>query len=198
MNVADLHDADLLPIRWRVGGVLLVDMQVGHARLLEALSLWNPRSRDEMLLAVVLQSVDQARARELLGRRRIKWRMEWLRIRTWGNDWAASRKAWSDFVRFNMDRPFWAPVPKGIVKGKTESSTAPINTPILSHLRVALCAECGYDPMRFDEAPMRQVLLDYYATRERAGDVVLATETQATVRAAQQERVRQAAQKAKP
>lgn len=176
MNVADLHDSLALPIFWRVGGVRLVGMQVGHARLLESMQLWSPEDRPQLAVAVALLSRDQASARRLLGRRIIGPVLRWMRWRLSRHPFPVTSLAWTEFVRWSTDKPFWAPVPR-TVAGKTITESAPINTPMLGHLRVVLCGECGYDPATFDDAPLLQAILDFYAIRERNGDVVLATET---------------------
>lgn len=182
LTVEDLHDRATLPVWHTVCGYRLAQMTVGHARLLEAMGLWQPATPHDLLLAVFLCARAIRDTQRRLDSRTLPWRLRWMRWRLgrqW--DWRKSLVVWCRFVRYHREEPYAVAKPLDPSRPVT---THPINSPWLAHLRAFLCAEGGYAPETFDEQLLGQVVLDYYAMLESDGKVVLSrlTRTQTAKR----------------
>ncbi len=179
LSVADLHDRPAVPLWHTLCGKRLLQMRIGHAQMLEAMNLWGAFEPSEVLLAAFICSRTPEVAQEQFDSTTLRFRLAlWsLRLgRRW--DWNVSREIWKRYVRYHMSEPFSAEHPD-ITKLRRgdNSSRVPVNTPWLTHLRVVLCAKCGYRPETFHEQPIGQAILDYYTVLEMERTVVLATVT---------------------
>lgn len=178
LTIQDLHDRTALPLWHTVCGRRLMQMQFGHARLLEAMDLWDPRDPASLLLAVFICSRRPEVARDQFQARGITMRL-WVWRVLLGTDWMRSRwlrslDMWRRYVTYHLAEPMTAPVvPHG---GKLERSR-PINTPWLTHLKCTLCARGGYDPERIDRIPIGDLMLAYFALLETENVVVLGNVT---------------------
>ena len=178
LTIQDLHDRTALPLWHTVCGRRLLQLQFGHARLLEAMDLWDPRDPASLLVAVFICSRRWELARDqfqgrLITVRLFLWRVllgtDWVRSR-----WTRSLAMWRKFVAYHLAEPMSAPaVPPG---AKVERSRS-INTPWLTHLKCTLCSRGGYDPAGFDSMPLGELMLAYYALLETENVVVLGNVT---------------------
>lgn len=179
LTVTDLHERTVTPVWHRVCGRRLMQMTFGQARFIEALELWNPTEPADLLLACFVCSRPAAKVRSQFDSRHLRSRLNlwrrWLGKR-W--DYEQSLAVWKRFVRYHLTEPYAVERPAGFQpKGAKAPARSPINTPWLSHLRAFLCGRMGYAPESFDDQPVGLLILDYFATLEIEGSVVLAKVT---------------------
>jgi len=152
----------MMPAEFTVCGIRLIPLTVGHARILDALSLWGARDPRELIVAAYLCS---GKASKFERRFNAWWFRHAVRFWAWrlGKKWdyAASAQCWDAFVAYNRDEP------ATVNKRKSE----PTRTPLLACMRVTLCGSMGYDPEKFDDQRLAQVLLDYSGVLEADGAV---------------------------
>lgn len=162
MIFEDLHSRTILPLAFTVCGTQLLPMTVGHARAIEALGLWSPTTATEVLLAAFVCSRGHRKIGLAIHSRWTRWRLRWWAWRL-GRKWNydASIVHWRAFVAYHREEPLVT------FKG----SGGGMGMPWLTHIRAAACKGLGYDPMTFDDAPLAQVVLDYYAFAETEGAV---------------------------
>ena len=159
MKFADLYNRGILPIDHVVCGIRLLPLTFGHAKLLDALDIRIPESREELILAAFICSSPSSR---FMQRKRLRFSLafwRWRLGRKW--DYARSLEVWADYLSHHYAVPaaMW------------EKSDRAIGTPALDQLRVALCRYAGYDPMRFDDVEIARANCDYYTLCEMEGTV---------------------------
>ncbi len=173
MTLSDLHLRAVVPVPFRVCGVDLLPMTVGHARIIEGLGLGNARVPFDLMLAAWICSRPPTKFAPSVNAWWMKpafrlWR--WKLGREW--NWANSAKVWREYVDHHRDEPFAS------LKGKG----AELKTPWLAHLRSVCCGACGYSPETFDNVTMAQAVIDYHAYAEREGLCTLGAFTVSQIR----------------
>jgi hypothetical protein len=155
----DLTDRCVLPLRFKVCGMRLRPLTIGHLALLEALEVKLPDTLPDLWLAAVVCSKP---SRVFL--RRLS--LPGLIVRTWFSYermrfYRFEREAakWADYLVHNTEPP------EVVLTGKLNRCT----TPWLQHLRTILLAKLGYRPVDIDDTPYAQALWDYYGWLEAEG-----------------------------
>lgn len=162
MKFEDLHSRTVLPLAFVVCGVPLLPMTVGHARVIDALGLWGPVVPEEVMLAAFVCSRDHRKVAAAIHSKGTARRLRWWAWRL-GSQWNydASIVHWRAYVAYHREEPLVT------MKGGGGN----LGMPWLTHLRAMACKGLGYDPMTVDDAPLAQVVMDYYAFAESEGAV---------------------------
>lgn len=160
MTLSDLHLRAVIPVPFRVCGVALMPMTVGHARIIEGLELRNAVAPLDLMSAAWICSRPPTKFAPSIQARWLRavfrfW--QWRLGRRW--NWTQTRNVWREYVEHHFDEPFAS------IKGKGQQ----LKTPWLTHLRSVCCGQCGYSPETFDGVTMAQALIDYHAYAEREG-----------------------------
>lgn len=162
MRFDDLQHRSVLPLAHVVCGAELLPMTVGHARVLDALGLWNAVLPQELILAAFICSRSHRDVTAAIQHKgtvlRLKW-WAWRLGRKW--DYVASAGHWASYVTYHREEPLVS----------MNRSGGQMGMPWLTHLRAMACKGLGYDPMTVDDAPLAQVVMDYYAFAESEGAV---------------------------
>ncbi len=164
ITVAELHARASMPLSFRVCGVVLRPLTVGHARLLTALGLWGAVSRADLVIVAAVCSGSSGDFVRAMGSRMFRFRLWWHAWRLGARwDWEKAAQCWADYVSFHTDQP------AVVFKGGSELS----HTPLSAAIRVRLCSGMGYRPETFDDVPYQQALLDYWSLAEAEGLVTM-------------------------
>jgi hypothetical protein len=140
----------------------MLPLTIGHARLLEALRLWNATEPSELCVASYICHREYQWFSRILGSRSLPlrlWYWRWTLGKDW--DWERSKKAWANYITYHSDAP------AVISTGKQEG----LRMPLLAVMRIYLCEHVGYSPETFDDVLYSQAIVDYYGSLELNGSV---------------------------
>lgn len=173
MTIEDLHLRAVVPVPFRVCGVSLLPMTVGHARILEGLGIMHAIAPVDLMTAAWVCSRPPGKFAGSIGKWWVRaWFGFWRRRlgRKW--NWANSAAIWADYVEHHLDEPM----------ATTKGQGGELRSPWLAHLRSVCCGECGYDPATFDNTTLAQATIDYHAFAEREGRSTLMPNTVSQIR----------------
>jgi hypothetical protein len=157
MTFADLYARTVIRRDWYVCGERMLPLRVGHARILEALNLWNPRTWVDLMTCAWVCARPASAFRMPRGWiEKIAWRVRLWRLG--GQLFPVHLLSWSRYIDHHVAVP---------VVAWTGKSGRP-GTPPMVAMRANLIG-IGYSPDAVDEASMDQALADYYSTLEAEG-----------------------------
>lgn len=157
MDFADIHTRAAVHQPFRVCGMPMLPMTVGHARILDALGLWSAVEPQDVFAGAWICSRPHGEFSSKWGTSGTRLAMRfwlWRLGRSW--DWRMSALAWNQYVQHHREE----------IAATFKASQRKMVMPWLAHLRATLCARLGYNPQTFDDAPLAQAMIDYYAYAE--------------------------------
>lgn len=166
-TVQELHTRAALPACFRVAGVELLPLRVGHVRILTALGLFDAVSPADLICAAAVCSRPPGDfVPRGLNSRTFRFRLWWHRRRLGADwDWTKTRECWRAYLDFYADKPSTVP---------TENvETRRSETPLTAAMRVRLCGKMGYSPEAFDDVLYLQAMIDYCVLQESEGLVTM-------------------------
>lgn len=181
MDVRSHYESLAVEREFRILGIRLLPLSVGHAKLLPALGMSSPESMPELVASLLLCSVPAKDAVRKMQSR--FWRtLAMARAAVIGFCiravsgrakcgpavlFIAASKRWSDYVRHFRQMPTVRPV------RPSEATGAESETPFLAHVERALACEYGLTQEQIDSMPLDQALWRFAISREASGDAYL-------------------------
>jgi hypothetical protein len=152
VTAAEIHARTLTWERFRILGLDLLPLTLGHVRVMEALGCRELRDPGELGMACWVCSMPAEKVRGFLG----SWFGN-LRLWLWGRflgewDFLAKRQDFADYMRCNTELP-------EIVK-KDSDERQPTRIPSAQAIRVRLMSDLGVSPGEIDGYPFLQALWD--------------------------------------
>jgi hypothetical protein len=163
VKTSELHSLAGTPIRFRVIGLCMLPMTLGHLETLERLGVLNPCNVSELSLAALVCAIPWDKFQRFTT-------SLWLRPALWL--WGRTVRQWSfeeelgafrAYVGHSMSCP-----PVSPVFGDTSTGVRS-DVPFSRYLRVILCSRLGYRPETVRDCPLQDALWDHATLAEIAG-----------------------------
>jgi hypothetical protein len=151
VNCRDLIARRIQPERFRVLGLNLKPMTLGHLAILESMGILNARDPGELGLCCLVCSTSHRGAMKRIESRWLPF-VSWfwgMRIGKW--DFSEKRELWSEYVKYNTQLP-------SIMSKASGTSDIPI--PAYQTIRTVLLSRLNYSPETVDDTTFLQAQWD--------------------------------------
>lgn len=175
MTAAEIHARTLTWARFKILGLDLLPLTLGHLRILESLDCYEARDPGELGLACIVCSRPAARAIPFLKSRLLPFRLLVWRLILGRWDFAEKRQDWSDYLRFNHEMPE--------TLQSVDASAPQCHVPTHQMIRSRLMADLHIAPGAIDDMPILQAMWDLLAHDVRHRRIMMLNRTPADIQA---------------
>jgi len=169
VTAAEIHARTLGVMRFRILGLDLLPLTLGHLRILESLDCYEARDPGELGLACIVCSRPAARVLPFLKSRLLPFRLLVWRLILGRWDFAEKHQAWSDYLRFNQE------IPETL--REMDGTMPECHVPAHQMIRSRLMSDLNVDYRDIDNYPVLQALWDLLATDVRHRRVTMLDKT---------------------
>lgn len=168
MTALEIHARTLSWERFRILGLDLLPLTLGHVRVMEALGCMEVQDPGELAMACWVCSMPAGRFFRFHGSLSGKARLWlWAKLhRDW--DFKTKREDFGDYIRCNTE------LPEVIRK---DSDGVPTRIPSVQAIRVRLMSDLGVSPAEIDPYPFLQALWDLASLEVLKGQATMLDET---------------------
>ena len=175
MTAAEIHARTLGVERFRILGLELLPLTLGHLRVMEGLDCYEARDPGELGLACIVCSRSAADAIPFLQSRLFPFRLMIWRLILGKWDFVEKRQDWSDYLRLNHEMPE--------ILRAGDNSGPQCFVPAHQMIRSRLMADLHVPPREIDDMPILQAMWDLLAHDVRHGRVTMLNRTAADIQA---------------
>lgn len=175
MTCRELITRSVDPEIFRILGVDLLPLTIGHIAVLDGLGFLDARDPAELAVCVLVCSSSHRVAMRRLRSQWFQFRSWWWGVSVGKWDFAEKRQAWADYLTYHTELPYtYSAAP-------SDGQSVEIPIPSYQIVRTVLISRLGYDPETVDDTPFVRAQWDRLTLAALDGRVRVLDKTEADI-----------------